>query len=343
MTFEQLTEAALCIRVLVVGDHYLDRNSVGRYRGYSREQEQKPIFKIEHEQYGPGGAGHLAANIAMTGAQVTVAGFWGNEIDDYNRNILQKSFVDLGISVDCMVEASRTPTYEKTYFVNGDHEARLDLDPDAVPGAAYQTLIDKIEHPSNTADVIVVAGYDETPKGGVCTPEVLRAVSNLDIATYGASRIHINRFSKFNHLVVNQKELLEAASEGDEATDSCAALLLIGKIASTLIVTLSGQGVDLYTKDPAIKLDPRNPALTKTRVSSLPVEGRIDSCGAGDAFFAWYIVANACGLSATESSNFGNAAARAECKLLYGASPVPLPDVQISHIEMLKAQKRNVV
>lgn len=337
MTFEQLVEAAQGIRVLVVGDHYLDRNSIGKYRGYSREQEQKPIFKIEHEQYGPGGAGHLASNITMTGAKVAVAGFWGRADDDYNRNILEKEFANLSINVDCMVVASRTPTYEKTYFVHGDHETRLDLDPDEIVGSAYQDLIDMIEHPAYVADVIVVADYDETARGGVCTPEVLRAISNLNVPTYGTSRIHINRFSRFDQLIVNQKELLDAVSEGDTTTDTCAALLLINKIANTLVVTLSGQGVDVYEKDPTVELDSGNPVLAKMRVPSLPVDGRIDTCGAGDAFLAWYIVANMCGLDVAASASFGNAAARAECKLLYGASPVLPLDVQISCAEMLKA------
>ena len=339
MTFEELTLATKKLRVLVIGDHYLDRNSIGKYSGYSREIEQKPIFKIHREEYGPGGAGHLAANIAMTGALVSVAGFWGRTETDHNRNILESLFGKLGIDTSCMVEASRTPTYEKMYFEHGDHEIRLDLDPDKVPGDSYQKLLDKLASTSDTFDCVVVADYDETVNGGVCTPEVLRAASNLGKPTFGTSRIHINRFTKFDTLVVNQKELLESSSEGDEATDTCAALLLMNKAASILIVTLSGQGVDIYGKEPGIKLDPRNPAFEKTQVSSLPVEGRIDPCGAGDAFFAWYVAAFMSHILPHQAARFGNAAARAECKILYGASPVSLLDVQLSYTEMLKAEQ----
>ena len=40
-------------RVLVIGDHCLDRNGVGSYRGYSRERESLPIFSIGRETYNP--------------------------------------------------------------------------------------------------------------------------------------------------------------------------------------------------------------------------------------------------------------------------------------------------
>ncbi|MBD3183242.1 hypothetical protein GF312_13180, partial [Candidatus Poribacteria bacterium] len=34
------------LSVLVVGDHCLDRDCIGRYSGFSREEESMPIFRI---------------------------------------------------------------------------------------------------------------------------------------------------------------------------------------------------------------------------------------------------------------------------------------------------------
>jgi len=73
-------------RVLVVGDLMLDRYWHGPTSRISPEAPV-PVVHVRDIEERPGGAGNVALNIAMLGAQSTVLGLTGN---DDAANVLEK-------------------------------------------------------------------------------------------------------------------------------------------------------------------------------------------------------------------------------------------------------------
>jgi len=213
--FVELKEKLSGKSVLVYGDHYLDRQGIGRWKGFSREEEEMPIFRMHREFYNPGGAGNLACNFAALGVKTEVAGVWGTE-EDWNRRILEHEFHKRGVGTSGMVEGGRTPKFEKCYFKNGVHEIRMDLDPEELSEDVQGLCYDKLNQlfDEGNFDFLAVADYDETKKG-VCFPQALRILVTCRKPKFGTSRARISGFSGFDLLILNRKELMEQIGDSE--------------------------------------------------------------------------------------------------------------------------------
>lgn len=332
MDFRELEQSFTQKKGLVIGDQYLDRNAIGGYRGYSREVENLPIFKIKTEQYGPGGAGNLLANFGTLDVPVTAIGVWG-DVTDRHRVILEGSFRSYGVDVSGMVVGARTPTFEKFYYPSTNHVMRIDVDTEEIAKDTRTELVQKVVLLSPTADFVVAADYDEHGKG-VCCKDVLSAIAAAEKPKFGTSRSRINDLQGFGTLVINEKELMETAHERTEPEIS-AAFIMTTTGARTLIVTLGGRGARIYERRGGnIDLRAESP-LTTHEIPSVSVgEEKIDTCGAGDTFLAVLIACIVSGVDIIDSVKAANAGARAAIRKLFGASPVSLADVEREYNEM---------
>src|SRR5579875_3388624 len=83
------------VRVLVVGDLMLDRYILGEV---DRISPEAPVPVLRHAQRyeRPGGAANVAMNLAGLGAEVVLAGFWG---DDGERRELEQALGAAGVDV----------------------------------------------------------------------------------------------------------------------------------------------------------------------------------------------------------------------------------------------------
>lgn len=333
MDFRELEQSITLKKGLVVGDQYLDRNAIGGYRGYSREVESLPIFKIVTERYGPGGAGNLLSNFGKLNVPAIAVGVWGDTTDRH-RVILEESFRASGVDVSGMVAGARTPTFEKFYYPSTHHVLRLDVDTEEIAEATRQELTQKVIMLSPTVDFVVAADYDQHGKG-VCCDAVLSAIAAVEKPRFGTSRSRISAFHGFGTLVINEKELIATTSDDRTEPEINAALLMTTAGARTLVVTLGGRGARIYERRRStIDLRADNPLKT-TEIPSVSVgDERIDPCGAGDTFLAVLIACLVSGVDIVDSVKAANSGARAAIRKLFGASPVRLTEVEREYNEM---------
>jgi len=335
MDFELLEEQFSKLSVLVIGDQCLDRTGIGKWEGYSREDEELPIFRNDRILYGPGGAGNLAANFAALGLDTTVAGIWGDDSDPHRR-ILEEEFKKRKINPLGMVVGSRTPTFEKFYFESGIHVIRLDGTAAKICPAIEREFCKRLQGmllPGNY-DFIAVADYDETNKG-VCSYKVLEIVNNCNILSkYGTSRARASRFLNFDLLILNRKEMMEQIGNKEMTFNLKAAFLLTVTGTKNLIMTLAGQGARVFHKGDTITNFSEDNPLTSFAVPSKAVAGRIDPCGAGDTFFAVTTSSLEAGYSFESSIKLANSAARAVVRKPYGAATPIMKEIVREYTEM---------
>lgn len=333
MDFRELERSITQTKGLVVGDQYLDRNAIGGYRGYSREVESLPIFKVATERYGPGGAGNLLSNFGELNVPVTAIGVWGDTTDRH-RVILEGSFRERGVDVSGMVVGARTPTFEKFYYSSTQHVLRLDVDTEEIVEATRQELVQKVVMLSQTVDFVVAADYDEHGKG-VCDDAVLSALAAAEKPRFGTSRSRISALRGFGTLVINEKELIETTNDERTEPEISAALLMTTTGARALVITLGGRGARVYERrGGTIDLRADNPLKTTEIPSTSVGDERIDTCGAGDTFLAVLIACIVSGVDIIDSVKAANAGARAAIRKLFGASPVSLFEVEREYTEM---------
>jgi len=333
MDFRGLAESFKRKKGLIVGDQYLDRNAVGGYRGYSREVESLPIFKIATERYGPGGAGNLLSNFGALGVPVTAVGVWGDTTDRH-RVTLEESFRASGVDVSGMVVGGRTATFEKFYYPSTHHVLRLDVDTEEIVEATRQELVQKVVMLSPEVDFVVAADYDEFGKG-VCCNSVLSAIAAIEKPLFGTSRSRISALTGFSTLVLNELELIAITDSERTEPEINAAFLMATTGARTLVVTLGGRGARIYEGiGGVVDLRADNPLHT-TEIPSVSVgDERIDSCGAGDTFFAILVACIVSGVDIEQSVKIASAGARATIRKLFGASSVSLTEVEREYNEI---------
>jgi len=342
MNFEELKAKLSGRSVLVYGDHYLDRNGIGRWHGFSREEEELPIFHMFEELYNPGGAGNLAATFAALGVKTTVAGVWGTE-EDWNRKILEDEFRKRGIDTSGMVEGGRTPKFEKCYFKSGVHIIRMDLDAEELSLTTQQACCEKLKwllKDEGNFDFLAVADYDETNKG-VCFPRALEILSTYKKPKFGTSRARVSRFKGFDLLILNRKELIEQIGDGEMTLNLRAAFLMSITGADGIVITLAGQGVEVFQHGKKSSDLMTDTPLSSFRVRSEAVSGRVDPCGCGDTLYATFVSALSAGYDSKESAQLGNAAARAVVRKKYGAATPTLDEIEAEYQEMYEGVRRD--
>ncbi|HPA40560.1 MAG TPA: PfkB family carbohydrate kinase, partial [Candidatus Hydrogenedentes bacterium] len=75
------------VRVMAVGDIYLDENIFGSVTEVSLEAPI-PVFEVHEKRHNPGAAGNAACNAASLGGRVTMVGVVG---DDVNAGIVRRA------------------------------------------------------------------------------------------------------------------------------------------------------------------------------------------------------------------------------------------------------------
>jgi bifunctional ADP-heptose synthase (sugar kinase/adenylyltransferase) len=339
LDFKELEAKFQSLSVLVYGDHYLDRNSIGKWQGFSREEEELPIFHMTQEMYNPGGAGNLAANFAALGVKTTVAGIWGG-VHDWNRKILEEEFLGRRINPIGMVEGGRTPKFEKSYFKSGVHVYRADLDPEELSPKVKQACCSELQTLLAEAnfDFLVVADYDETGNG-VCFPRALEILSTCSKSKFGTSRTRISRFRVFDTLVLNRKELIQQVGDEEMTLNLRAAFLASITGANAIVVTLSGQGARFYQRRQGETSFMSDNPFECVEVPAVPVSGRIDPCGCGDTFFALLVSTLFTGYDIKESMQVANSGARVIVKKKYGAATPTWSEIATEYQTMYTGEK----
>ena len=280
-------------KVLVFGDVMLDRYWQGPTSRVSPEAPV-PVVKIEDIESRAGGAGNVALNIAMLGANVRLGGITGN---DENGVLLKNNLASKG--VEChFLHRPLHPTITKLgilsrnqQLIRLDFEEKfdsIDLDP------IYQDLKQHLDQ----AGVLILSDYG---KGALADPQYLIQLANnhqvpvlvdpkgTDFERYRGASLITPNLSEFEAVV--------GVCDSDDQLVSKARQLLTDFDIGAILVTRSEKGMTLIERDQA-------PFHLPTRAREV-----YDVTGAGDTVISVLAASLAAGQPLTIATTLANTAA----------------------------------
>jgi D-beta-D-heptose 7-phosphate kinase/D-beta-D-heptose 1-phosphate adenosyltransferase len=314
----ELVERLPRSRVLLVGDVMMDRYLYGDVDRISPEAPV-PVLHFRREELRLGGAGNVAANLAVLNAAVTVVAVVG---DDPMGKQVRLHLHGLGCDESGVIALPDRPTVTKMRLVGSAQHRhaqtmlRLDYeDRGPVPDETGAAVVRNVEAAlARGTDVVCIEDYNK----GLLTPAVCRAVIAAarargvpvivdpavvpDYSRYaGATAIKLNRVEteKATGLPVDTPEQWQAAAER-----------LLEKLdLEAAVVTLDASGSFLATRDGERR-------WLRTRARQV-----FDVTGAGDMVHATVTVARAGGATWSEAVALANVAAGLEVER-FGCVPI---------------------
>lgn len=278
-------------RLCVVGDLMLDRYVIGDVERISPEAPV-PVLHVRREEFRPGGAANVAANITALGGQAVLIGLVGK---DESAQTLETLCHNKGIE-PCFAISNR-PTIEKARFMSqGQQLLRADReDPGPASANDEATLIAHITHAATDCDVFLLSDYAK----GVCTKAVadaLRACGRPVIVDPKPANRHL--YTGMFLLTPNHREAAAMAATCAKEHPPHAALLTLQKEGTThVLITCGAKGMALRTE--------------AGKEYFLPSKARtvFDVTGAGDTVLATLGLGVAEGLPLPDAANLANHAA----------------------------------
>ncbi|HIQ06482.1 MAG TPA: sugar kinase [Anaerolineae bacterium] len=313
---ERILAALPNVRIAVVGDFCLDAYWYAdmTLAELSRETPRFPRPVIR-EQYTPGGAGNVTANLCALGVSrvlaITVMG------EDWRGRILRDELAARGVDLDgVIVSPDRvTAAYVKPVlrgYESEQEDARLDFENRIpLPPVLETEIIARLEKYLPELDALIIA--DQMARG-VISDQVREALNQLaerfpQTLFLTDSRSHIGEFRG----MVLKPNRMEALAAVGSTQDPRAADL------NTLIA--AGQELACRTNRPIYVTLSQEGALLCTpegwqRLPGIPTPPPIDPVGAGDAFAAALAAGLAAGALPAEAGLLANLAAAVTVKKL---------------------------
>jgi len=304
------------VKIVVVGDLFLDEYVLGRATRLSREAPV-PVLEFEREFDLPGAAANPANNIRALGGRAVVIGVVGAD-DKASR--LRGHLAAAGLDVAGVIADPSRPTITKSRVVAEDGTrirqqiVRVDrLDRRPLAAAIAEQLAAHLLRSGADAHAILLSDY----KTGVICPEVIEAGRAL--ATGGRlvavdSQGDLLSFRGLSLVKVNQQEAeaaLRCSLDDDAACTTACGYLLDQLDASVIVVTRGIDGMSVASREIYAHI----PAANRSEV--------FDVTGAGDTVIAVLTQALAAGATLLESSCLANLAAGLVVRKLGNATTSP--------------------
>jgi rfaE bifunctional protein kinase chain/domain len=288
------------MRTLVVGDICLDRwcNYNPDLSEPSRETGI-PRVAVFSTEITAGAGGTVANNLGALGAgRVAVLGAIGKDGFGFE---LKQALLRRRIESNLLVETDLMPTFTYSKLLNGktgaEDLARVDfVFTQPIPTEVESQIVQRLNTQAAGYDVIIVADQAETNAGGVVTPRVRDAISEL-ARRHSTKTFWVDsrmRPELFRDVIVkpNEREATEACQRAFGQVDFNALRVLIG--GKPLIVTRGGEGAEIWDEN------------GRSTVNALNIAQPVDICGAGDSFSAGGALAYSVTNSAKEAARVGN-------------------------------------
>ena len=301
MTYQEILDRFPTLRVMVVGDIYLDENVFGAVTEISLEAPI-PVYEVHERRYNPGAAGNAACNVASLGAQTYMVGLIG---DDNNGRIVTEEFEGRGVDCSGLVVDPERPTNTYGKLRAGGHNApsqeilRTDTPKPVAPtGALEARLLQRIRDLAGRVDAILVGDQ----ANAVVTPQVLDTIRDVarehTLWTVADSRARAGIFTDFDLIVPNDVEAGLAAGVEivDEATLQQAGEALL-KQTRNVFITQGKDGITWFNREGESGNAPARAAQV------------VDVTGAGDTVAATAMLVLAAGGSLQQAAELGNYAA----------------------------------
>ncbi len=315
---EALLQKMAQTKVVVVGDAMLDVYLVGEADRVSPEAPV-PVVTVHASRHGLGGAANVAANVAALGAECRLVAVVG---EDQRGQSVRAELDDLKLSSAFVVTDASRPTTSKTRVVaRGQQMLRIDEEiDDPISARVMEQLCNGLERALKDADALLIEDYNK----GTMVPQVIER--GLALARKRSLPVVVDpkfkNFFAYRGATVfkpNRRELELAMGAALDLAHPDALPDALGKLAvDSLLLTLSGEGMMLVTKD-----------LEITRIPAMAREV-FDVSGAGDTVTAWVGTALAAGASVREAAHIANFAAGIEVGKA-GVATVTGPEVLAVH------------
>ncbi len=285
--------------VLVAGDLMVDHYVSGQVSRVS-DEAPVPIIQVKREEWRPGGAANVAANIAALGGSALLVGVVG---EDASAAMLRSVLAERpGLDGDLIADLER-PTTVKTRYMGGQHQiVRVDRE-DIAPlsAATASALAGRITAKAPGRRALVLSDYGK----GALTDEVLRTAiaagrsAGMKIVV-DPKRTDWSAYAGADLITPNRKELsLATGGRPCDSDEDCAAAAAIAMrtTGAAILLTRSERGMSLYREG--------RPAL------HLPAKARevFDVSGAGDTVAGTLALGLAAGLPLETAMALANTAA----------------------------------
>lgn len=300
-------------RILVAGDVMLDTYWHGLTSRISPEAPV-PVVRVVKQEFRIGGAGNVAINAAVLGANVQLHGFVG---DDEAANTLTKQLESQGVR-SCLHRQKGGTTVNKLRVISRHQQViRLDFEEPFDPSAS-DMLLPSFDKALSEVQLVVLSDY---LKGTLLGVEQL-------IAAAKAHRIPVlvdpkgadfNRYRGATLLTPNVHELESVVGSwhSEEELERKATGLRDTLGLEAILLTRSEKGMTLFARG--------------QEPTSLPTQAQevFDVTGAGDTVIATLATAMASGATLMEAMSMANHAAGVVVSKL-GTSTVTVNELQIA-------------
>ena len=292
-------------RIAVIGDAALDFYYFSKESREISVETDLPINYIKRYSYGAGGAGNLAVNIAVLGAQCDLYGACGNDIW---AGILKSSLEGFGVNTEGFTgwDGFDTFVYHKIYDESDSELPRYDLGAENVYSKAHlDAILDKFREKLGSYDVIVVnSQFSNTLHTEYFREKLSALLSGINVPVWIDSRTELLYPNGSYKMNISEARALT----GTQTPEDCAAALVkLYKETSrqvNVVITLGADG--------AIGYD----GHTLSAVPGINAIWATDTVGAGDAFLSGLVCSLAVGKTLEEALPFANASAAVSTKTL---------------------------
>jgi rfaE bifunctional protein kinase chain/domain len=310
--FDAITGRYPQLRVAVLGDFCLDRYlEIDPSKREVSLETGLPVHNVINVRAQPGGAGTVLNNLAALGVgTIYPVGLVGDDGEGYELSRALERLPGVRMNHFTRTKHRRTFTYCKPLIVAPDAPPvelnRLDLKNWSPTSAWLQDLvIDELEKVAAAVDGIIVLDQVDIPETGVVTRKVVGTLERLvnanpDLLILADSRRGLQGFPPVI-FKMNAAELsMLTGSNGELSPEQieAAAVALARRNSRNVFITLAARGILGATAEGRCEYIP-----------AVPLRGKIDVVGAGDAVSANLTVAMAAGAILEETLELANAAA----------------------------------
>ena len=285
--------------ILVIGDVMLDHFVIGTVERISPEAPV-PVVRFEREEFRPGGAANVAANLRALGTRVELVAVVGKDAEaDRLRTELERA----GVGTSGIVTDPARCTTRKTRVVTTRNQqvARIDYEHDiAVTAGIGSGLVEAIDRLVQGASAVLISDYQK----GVITADIAaaaiaRAQERRIPVTVDPKVPHASYYAGATLITPNHHEaaaIAQTVIRDERDVAACARKLREVTRCENVLITRGEHGMTLHT-----------PAGD----SQFPAEARevADVTGAGDTVIATLTAALAAGATLEDAARLANRAA----------------------------------
>ncbi len=240
-------------KIIVIGDVMLDKYIWGDVTRISPEAPVQ-VVNVAREDYIPGAASNVAANIADLGAKVWMIGVVGN---DTTRDKLIRELNKKNVNSDYLISDSDKRTILKVrVFGKKQQLIRFDYEKKGYIGkGSEEKIIESVKNISNNADAVIISDYAKgTITHGLMQSLKILCSKNSIPLIVDPKPEHKEFYKGVTLITPNTAEAKKMAGLSEEASEESEDIEIIGKkllkdLDSNILITRSEKGMSLFEKD----------------------------------------------------------------------------------------------